>query len=370
MATGDRVKIITSAQFDPINEQINDATDGLATKVNQLESNPVYTLVEGYRTDFNYPAGYPILRDGRLEVCIGSTSGAYDPSKWEVLTRKDRDPIIVQDIESAFTISGFDSGIYTLIVSNGVESKQFKYSLQTGRVIHPTAVTLAEAGDKDSVIKEDLKAYTEKAFEEVSLPEGARVALVDELGKVDYYDNVQVEDLFKLTQTSHNNTTKRFTQTDAVTAVATDEKDVLTKKDGDALYKATSSGYLQRASDKSDTWQTLCEVDNVKIEARNPLTEGFVPVRVVNNTENTLTHVWDILEGSGQWTEGATGNSAGGSFLIAEPPAASGSRRRILVSAYKNGEGQGNGTDAWVYQITIKRISTTGYRIIATISAN
>lgn len=169
---------------------------------------------------------------------------------------------------------------------------------------------------------------------------------------------------------TYNGTTERITQVTAPTVTANDDKDLLTKKDGDALYRSTASGYFQESDTENDTWETICELDGVEIQARNPTTATDPCCQVVNNTGATLTHVWDIINNDNTIVEGATGNSSGSAFTLTEPPNESGARRRAFVSAYTNGNETGNGAGAWIYQVVMKRIGTTGYRVVATISAN
>lgn len=239
MAAGDRIKVITGAEFDPLEQQINDSTSGLAGRVDQLESNPEFTLIEAYDSTFNYPAGYPILVGGRLTVSNKATTGAFTSADWDTITRAKGDPV---EIDDGVTTASFAlvSGSLDIVIDDGTNVNRFKYSVGTGRLVMTDASALADAGDKDGVIKEDLALYAEKEYDDLTLPAGARVAIVDEVGKLNYYDNVEVGDLFKLTQVDHDNTAKRFTQTDEVVDTAADNKDILTKKDGDALYRGKS----------------------------------------------------------------------------------------------------------------------------------
>jgi len=237
MATGDRIKVITDTEFQPLEQQINDSTTGLAGRVDQLESNPEYTLVKPYLSTFNYPVGYPIFWGGRLAIAKVPTTGTFDSNAWEVLTRENSEPIEITD---GTTTASFIliAGTLALLVDDGTTSRQFQYSVSTGRLVMSGAVPLESAGDKDGVIKEDLTAYAEKAYDSLSLPTAPRVALVDDTGKIDYLDDIDSDDLLKLTRLNWDDTAKRFTQVDTPLATADTDEHVLVKKDADSLYRA------------------------------------------------------------------------------------------------------------------------------------
>ncbi|HGS5355349.1 TPA: tail fiber domain-containing protein [Vibrio cholerae] len=82
MATGDRVKIITSNQFDPLNEQINDASNGIAGRVNTLEDNADISNANPYDPARAYVAGNLAIVDGRLRRANRATTGALVLADW------------------------------------------------------------------------------------------------------------------------------------------------------------------------------------------------------------------------------------------------------------------------------------------------
>lgn len=289
MATGDRIKVITDLEFEPLEQQINDSTSGLAGRVDQLESNPEFTLITAYDSTFNYPAGYPISVGGRLTVSNKATTGAFAAADWDTITRAKGDPV---EIDDGVTTASFAlvSGSLDIVIDDGTNVNRFKYSVGTGRLVMTDASALADAGDKDGVIKEDLALYAEKEYGDLTLPTGARVAIVDEAGKLNYYDNVEVADLFKLTQVDHNNTTKRFSQTEAATTTAADEKDILTKKDGDALYRGKA---------KYPIGEVFClgvvKVDSTGDETTNAYGFKYSTVTVSGVEEKTSTTEMDYI---------------------------------------------------------------------------
>ncbi|EGR0073214.1 TPA: tail fiber domain-containing protein [Vibrio cholerae] len=83
MATGDRVKIITSTQFDQLNEQINNASNGIAGRVNTLENNADISNANPYDPARAYVAGNLAIVDGRLRRANRATTGALVLADWD-----------------------------------------------------------------------------------------------------------------------------------------------------------------------------------------------------------------------------------------------------------------------------------------------
>lgn len=372
MATGTRIPLVLKPEFEQLNEQINDPTTGIATRVESVEQNPTLTLVLPYNEAESYQPGYPVTRNGVILVANKNTTGVFKEADWNTTGgRKSTSPVFVEDGLGNEASLSIESGQVTLTVTDGTDTKTFTYGATSGRVNMPNHDTLENAGDNDAVVKGDIETVVRRAFTLEDVPTEAEVALVDENGNLAFYADVNVSDLFKLTQLNYDDTGKRFTQVDAPVDVATADEDVLTKKDGDELYGGkVSIGYFQESSTKSDDWTTICDLGVIAIQARNPTSTTGIPVRIFNNTGQTLTHIWDIRESDDSFRNGATGNSTGNYFSISAPTASSNASRRMWAQAYYNGNGTQLGGGAWSYEIGVYRIGTDGYRIVAKLQSN
>lgn len=244
MATGDRIKIITNTEFEPLDQQINDSTNGLAGKVSTLEAEIGKSKIEYHDNTRSYEVGEPILRAGRIEICTGATSGTYDGSKFQVVNRALGDPIYVEDIGAG--VRGdieVDNGTVTLTADDGTETKTFKFNTTSGRMVLGNPSLLEDSGDNATVVKGDLVDYLERSFENVDIPTTTKVATVDDNGKVNFDVDVNADNLIKLTTFDWDDTNKRSTQVSEPVATASDNKDVLVKKDGDELYQSITVPY-------------------------------------------------------------------------------------------------------------------------------
>lgn len=96
---------------------------------------------------------------------------------------------------------------------------------------------------------------------------------------------------------AYNSTSSRYSQSTAPTATASADTDVLTKADGDSLYAAasavsTSSAGGYNSDTESDTWNEICKVGGISIDARYP-TSGSVVARIVNSTGGTFVSIFE-----------------------------------------------------------------------------
>lgn len=132
----------------------------------------------------------------------------------------------------------------------------------------------------------------------------------------------------------------------------------------------SSTGYFQQESITSDEWIRICEVGGLAIEARNPGFTSSSPVRIVNQTGATIVHITDKLYDSGTRSDGVFISNAGASLGISPPGLTADAQDRLVGHAYINGDGYGLSENAWYYSIVIRRIGTTGYRIVASVQSN
>lgn len=131
-----------------------------------------------------------------------------------------------------------------------------------------------------------------------------------------------------------------------------------------------SSGYFQQESVTSDDWTSICEVGGLSIEARNPGFTSSFPIRLVNQTGDTLVHITDKLYDNGTRADGIFISSNGASLGISPPALTADAQDRLLGSSYVSGNGFGLSEKAWSYNIVVRRIGTAGYRIIASLVGN
>jgi hypothetical protein len=238
MAAGDRTQLFTFTQVADLETQINDQSTGLATKVDQLENNPVYTLIKEYDATFVYAIGYPIKRDGKLYVCnTANTTGAFDALKWTVLGRANSDDVIVESGSDKITIK-VASGIPTFEFTDGTLVRNAEFRPDNGRIRLTGSTALSEAGDSDVLVKGDVHATSDKyTFDDTT----KRLTQTDAATEVASNDNhVLLKSDVPVTNTevTYDSTAKRISVVEDAVSTASDDKHVLTKKDADALYLA------------------------------------------------------------------------------------------------------------------------------------
>lgn len=260
---GDKIYEVSNESFTNLANTVNDPSTGLATKVDQLENNPVYTTASAHRTDFNYPAGYPIIRNGRLEYSNKATSGSYVAADWDAVTRSNGDPITVVSgsVELTWSITG---GVPTLEVTDGTDTKQFTWGVSSGRLGMPNSGAVADAGDNDALAKKDVAATSDRVT----------------------WDDAE----------------KRLTQVDEPTDTASDGKDLLVKKDGDDLYVEknvtgnVTNTVVNVVNDTSVTIGASCDGTTGSV-AYSPVAKRLVQDTVPGSVADNDTHMLTKFDG-------------------------------------------------------------------------
>jgi hypothetical protein len=158
--------------------------------------------------------------------------------------------------------------------------------------------------------------------------------------------------------------------TDIDTQINEADTGVIARLDDLEQGSPVSSGYFQQESVTSDDWVSICEVGGLSIEARNPGFTSSFPIRLVNQTGATLVHITDKLYDNGTRADGAFTSNNGASLGISPPALTSDAQDRLLGSSYVSGNGFGRSEKAWSYSIVVRRIGTTGYRIVASLVGN
>ncbi|HFG1874660.1 TPA: tail fiber domain-containing protein [Vibrio cholerae] len=80
---GEKIYDVGSQQFQQLNEQINDANNGIAGRVNQLEASADVSNVNPYDPDRAYQAGNMAIVGGRLKRANKATTGVLVEADWE-----------------------------------------------------------------------------------------------------------------------------------------------------------------------------------------------------------------------------------------------------------------------------------------------
>lgn len=168
----------------------------------------------------------------------------------------------------------------------------------------------------------------------------------------------------KTADLNYNDTTKRFSSTSEPTETASVNTDILTKKDGDALYGESviksDAGALNTATDTTD-WTTFVEVGNIKVEGRYSSTVGNSQCRVVQSTGGTAVFIWSSINGSVSDT-GATGVSNEGAYEIAS---STDEVIRFSTGIYTS---SGVNTEAYTVDVFVRHLAN-GVRMAASIVA-
>lgn len=232
-----RIKLFSFTQVADIESQINDPSTGLATKVDQLESNPVYTLIKEYDSSVTYPIGFPIKRDGKLYVCnTANTTGAFAASKWTVLGRANTDDVIVESGTDKITIK-VESGVPTFEMTDGSTVTKAEFRVDNGRIRLTGSTTLADANDNDVLVKSDVQTTADRyTFDDTK----KRLKQTDAATETASDDNdvlVKSDVPFTKTEVTYDTTAKRMSVVEDAVTTASDDKHVLTKKDADLLYQ-------------------------------------------------------------------------------------------------------------------------------------
>ena len=232
-----RIKLFSFNQVAELESQINDPSTGLSTKVDQLESNPVYTLIKEYDSSITYPIGFPIKRDGKLYVCnTANTTGAFAASKWTVLGRANTDDVIVESGTDKITIK-VESGVPTFEMTDGSTVTKAEFRIDNGRIRLTGATTIEDAGDNDVLVKSDVQTTSDRyTFDGTK----KRLKQTDAATEVASDDNdvlVKSDVPFTKTEVTYDTTAKRVSVVEDAVTTASDDKHMLTKKDADALYQ-------------------------------------------------------------------------------------------------------------------------------------
>jgi hypothetical protein len=283
MAAGDRTQLFTFTQVASLEAQINDTSTGLVTKVDQLENNPVYTLIKEYDAAFVYSVGYPIKRDGKLYVCnTASTTGAFDALKWTVLGRANTDDLIVEAGSDKITIK-VASGIPTFEFTDGTLVRNAEFRPDNGRIRLTGSTGLSNASDNDVLVKGDVQATADRYTFDDTKKRLKQTATATEVASDDNHVLLKSDVPFTKTEVTYDATAKRISVVDDATATASDDKHVLTKKDGDLLYQPIGAALdgitLPNRGVHSLDPRTAKDTEIFKFETLAPLDAG-VPTTV------------------------------------------------------------------------------------------
>ena len=237
MAAGDKTQLFTFTQVADLSDQINDASTGLITRVDQLESNPVYTLIEEYSAAKSYAAGYPIKRDGKLLVCnTANTTGAFAAGNWDVLGRANSDDIIVESGTDKITIKVV-SGVPTFEMTDGSTTKNAEFRIDNGRIRLTGSTGLSLANDNDVLVKGDVQATADRYTFDDTTKRLKQTEAATEVASDDNHVLLKSDVPVTKTEVTYDATAKRLSVVEDAVTTASDDKHVLTKKDADALYQ-------------------------------------------------------------------------------------------------------------------------------------
>jgi len=237
MAAGDKIQLFTFTQVSDLSEQINDANTGLTTRVDQLENNPIYTLIEEYSAAKSYDVGYPIKRNSKLLVCnTANTTGAFAAGNWDVLGRANSDDIIVESGSDKITIKVV-SGVPTFEMTDGSTTKNAEFRIDNGRIRLTGSTGLSFANDNDVLVKGDVQATADRYTFDNTTKRLKQTEAATEVASDDNHVLVKSDVPVTKTEVTYDATAKRLSVVDDAVATASDDKHVLTKKDTDSLYQ-------------------------------------------------------------------------------------------------------------------------------------
>lgn len=283
MAAGDKIQLFTFTQVADLSAQINDASTGLVTKVDQLESNPVYTLIEEYSAAKTYAAGYPIKRDGKLYVCnTANTSGVFAAANWTLLGRANTDDIIVESGTDKITIKVV-GGVPTFEMTDGSVVKKAEFRIDNGRIRLTGSTGLSFAGDNDVLVKGDVQTTADRYTFDDTTKRLKQTEAATEVASDDNHVLVKYDVPFTKTEVTYDETAKRISVVDDAVTTASDDKHLLTKKDADALYQPIGTALegitLPNRGIHSLDPRTAKDTEIFKFETLAPLDAG-VPTTV------------------------------------------------------------------------------------------
>ena len=345
MATGDRVKIITSTQFDPLHQQINDPYDGISSKVNLLGANMDVSNVNPYDPSRAYVAGNLALVNGRLQRANKFTTGTLTVNDWE-----DPSPVVAVTSNRAMVSDDEGKPIASVVTDDELAKIRGGAAIQDGDISDDGAFLHNDAG---TMKQTGLPALWRWIVSKVT--GGSSTILTDNLTP----DR-------SLVSNAEGKVTPSLVTSEEVGYLSGANSNIQEQLNA----KAVSSGYFQQDSVTSDDWTSICEVGGLSIEARNPGFTSSFPIRIVNQTGETLVHVTDKLYDNGTRADGVFVSGNGASLGISPPVLTADSQDRLLGSSYVSGNGFGLSEKAWSYNVVVRRIGTTGYRIIASLVGN
>lgn len=368
MATGDRTQLFSFTQVADLENQINDASTGLVTKVDQLESNPVYTLIKDYDTGFTYSIGYPIKRDGKLYVCnTANTTGAFAASKWTLLGRANTDDIIVESGTDSITIKVV-SGVATFEMTDGSTVTKAEFRVDNGRIRLTGSTGISDAGDNDVLVKSDVQTTSDRyTFDDtkkrLKQTESA-IGIANEDNDVLLRSDVSITKAHAVFDISKN----RIRQTADVVSTATETNDILTKKDFDALnVPQTYLGSFYSTSN-SDTWETVIETSDLKIQARSPASGNRIAL-ITNKMDDTINYSWQASRDNFSEVRGDYVSAKDGQFEIVGSDTSDG-KRFIRIAAQKNAVGTYKEQKTFWIDIISHRVGTSGCRVYVKMLVN
>ena len=363
-----RIKLFSFTQVADLESQINDASTGLSTKVDQLESNPVYTLIKEYDSSVTYPIGFPIKRDGKLYVCnTANTTGAFAASKWTVLGRANTDDVIVESGTDKITIK-VESGVPTFEMTDGSTVTKAEFRIDNGRIRLTGATTIEDAGDNDVLVKSDVQTTSDRyTFDGTK----KRLKQTDAATEVASDDNdvlVKSDVPFTKTEVTYDTTAKRVSVVEDAVTTASDDKHILTKKDFDALnVPQTYLGSFYSTSN-SDTWAIVIETPDLKIEARSPASGNRIAL-ITNKMDDTINYSWQASRDNFTEVRGDYVSAKDGQFEIVGSDTSDG-KRFIRIAAQNNTVGTYKEQKTFWIDIISHRVGVSGCRVYVKMLVN
>lgn len=224
---GEKIYDVDSQTVQQLDEQLNDTNTGLAGKVSQLEATADLSNVNPYDPAKSYVAGNLALVDGRLQRANKATTGAINLADWE-------DPSPVAAVTANRAMVSDDEG--QPIASDVTDEELAK--IRGGAAIQDDDIT-----DDDAFLHNAAGTMKQTGFPALwrwiteKVTGAASTILTDDLTpdkllRTDA-DGKVAEMGVRLFDASH-----RMRQDTSVTDIAADDRDILTKKDGDELYQA------------------------------------------------------------------------------------------------------------------------------------
>lgn len=289
-AIGEKIYDVDSQTVQQLDQQLNDASSGLAGKVNQLEATADLSNVNPYDPAKSYSAGNLALVDGRLQRANKATTGALNLADWE-------DPSPVAAVTANRAMVSDDEG--KPIASDVTDAELAK--IRGGAPIQDDDIT-----DDDAFLHNATGTIKQTGFPALwrwivdKVTGAASTILTDDLTpdrllRTD--ENGKVAD----TGVRIFDGSNRMRQDISVTAVAADDRDILTKLDGDDLYVSQNRPYYTASIDT-----TVDDGETIPVSGTNVVSN--VNEMTLNSTDNTIT-----VPSDGVYSVGVVGPIVSGS---------------------------------------------------------